>query len=158
MFPEENREICPFAGFAHRDNSHLAEARKCSSCARRTLSEMEQRSFVRGECGMKLEPMTVSPVTHYRRQSRVATMTSQWVSNLLQVLAYMVGPVVLGAMLFYGISRSRIRRDATASKAQDDAIRKLYSEAEAERSAKERAAEKSSKPIDVIERRSGLTG
>ncbi|MGO4685615.1 hypothetical protein [Hyphomicrobium sp. 2TAF46] len=85
-------------------------------------------------------------------------ISSQWVSNLLQVLAYMVGPVVLGAMLFYGISRSRNRRDATAGKAQDDAVRKLYSEAEAERSAKEQAAEKSSNPIDIIERKSGMTG
>ncbi len=84
-------------------------------------------------------------------------ISSQWVSNLLQVLAYMVGPVVLGAMLFYGISRSRNRRDA-ACKAQDDAVRKLYSEAEAERSAKEQRAEKSSNPIDIIERKSGLTG
>ena len=27
----------------------------------------------------------------------------QWGSNLLQVLAYIVGPIILGIMIFYGI-------------------------------------------------------
>ncbi len=84
-------------------------------------------------------------------------MITQWGSNLLAVLAYIVGPIVLGVMIVYGISRTWKRRGPVAD-AQDDAVRNLYAEADEEREAKEKAAAKSSNPIDIIERKSGTTG
>lgn len=84
-------------------------------------------------------------------------VTSQGVSNLFQVLAYIVAPIILGIMIFYGVQRTRKRQDAV-SKAQDEAVKNLYSDDEADRSAMERAAEGSSSPIDVVKRKSGTTG
>jgi flagellar biosynthesis/type III secretory pathway M-ring protein FliF/YscJ len=81
----------------------------------------------------------------------------QGVGNLFQILAYIVGPIVLGVMIFYGIRQTR-RRQAAARKPQDDAVQNVYSADEADRSAKERAAEGSSNPIDVAQRKSGTTG
>ncbi|SFV34320.1 hypothetical protein [Hyphomicrobium facile] len=82
---------------------------------------------------------------------------SQGVSNLFQVLAYIVAPIILGIMIFYGVQRTR-KRQAAVSKAQEEAVKNLYADDEADRSAKERAVEGSSNPIDVIERKTGLTG
>ncbi|HET6389220.1 hypothetical protein [Hyphomicrobium sp.] len=87
----------------------------------------------------------------------MSDVITQWGSNLLQVLAYMVGPVVLGVMIIYGISRTWKSRSPVAD-AQDDATRDLYAEADEEREAKEKRKQKSSNPIDVIERKSGTTG
>ncbi|CAA2142010.1 hypothetical protein [Hyphomicrobium sp. ghe19] len=82
---------------------------------------------------------------------------SQGVSNLFQVLAYIVAPIILGIMIFYGVQRTR-KRQAAVSKAQDEAVKNLYSDDEADRAAKERAVEGSSNPIDIVKRQSGTTG
>jgi hypothetical protein len=66
----------------------------------------------------------------------------QSIGNIFQVLAYIVGPVVLGLLIIYGITRSRTRKSPAAQRNQDDAVRKVYSDAEAERRDKERAAQK----------------
>jgi hypothetical protein len=76
-------------------------------------------------------------------------------SNAMQVLAYIVGPVLLGVVIYYGIRRSgKSRRDAV----RDGATKKVYAENEIDREAQATAAQRSSKLIDRIERKTGTTG
>src|SRR5690349_14726987 len=107
-----------------------------------------------------LELIAEAMVTRDCPLSKVRAMTdvpSQGVSNLFQILAYIVAPIILGIMIFYGAQRTRRRQDAV-SKAQEEAVKNLYSDDEADRSAKERAVENSSNPIDVVKRKSGTSG
>ena len=66
----------------------------------------------------------------------------QSIGNIFQVLAYIVGPAVLGLLIIYGITRSRTRKSPAAQRNQDDAEQKNKTEAEAERRDKERAVQK----------------
>jgi hypothetical protein len=76
-------------------------------------------------------------------------------SDVMQTVAYFGGAILLGAAIAYGIMRSRARKPSST---QASATRALYDEEERDRQAREDAARKSSRPIDVIERKTDTTG
>ena len=79
-------------------------------------------------------------------------------SNLLMVLAVVGGPVLLGFLFYRGQRASRQRgNEPRMQEVTERGTEMVYSSAERERDKKEQAAE-SSKPIDVAERKAGLTG
>jgi glucose-6-phosphate-specific signal transduction histidine kinase len=80
------------------------------------------------------------------------------ISNVFQILGYVIVPVLLGVGLYYGMRRTRDRKNPAAQELQDRATRRLYEAEEKERQDKARAAERSSNPIDVIERKTDTTG
>jgi hypothetical protein len=79
-------------------------------------------------------------------------------SDFLQVVAYIGGPIVLGALLYYGIRRSSLQKNQAVQDVQNRETERLYQREERERQAKAKAAERSSNPIDVIERKTDTTG
>ncbi|WP_414463791.1 hypothetical protein [Hyphomicrobium sp. DY-1] len=80
-------------------------------------------------------------------------------SNLIFVAAVVGGPVVLALLYLYGMKTTREKdriphsRDIT-----DRATKELYNESEAEREHQEKAAARSDKIVDVIERKTGTSG
>ncbi|CCB66822.1 MULTISPECIES: hypothetical protein [unclassified Hyphomicrobium] len=80
-------------------------------------------------------------------------------SNLMFVAAVIGGPIVLALLYLYGMKTTREKdriphsRDIT-----DRATKELYKESEAEREHQEKAAARSDKIVDVIERKTGTTG
>lgn len=76
-------------------------------------------------------------------------------SDVMQTVAYFGGAIVLGAAIAYGIFRSRIRKPSST---QETATRALYDEEESDRQRREAAASKSSRPMDVIKRKTDTTG
>lgn len=80
------------------------------------------------------------------------------IRNVFQILGYVIVPVFLGVGLYYGIRRTRDRKNPTVQETQDRATRRLYEAEEKERQDKAHAAERSSNPIDVIERKTDTTG
>lgn len=76
-------------------------------------------------------------------------------SDVMQTVAYFGGAILLGAAIAYGIMRSRARKPSST---QASATRALYDEEERDRQGREDAARKSSRPIDVIERKTDTTG
>jgi hypothetical protein len=82
-------------------------------------------------------------------------MSSQFFSDWMMVLGYVVAPFVFGASLFYGVLRTRRTKP---SEVTDRATKAVYDADERERRQKAQAAEKSSRPIDVIKRKTDTTG
>lgn len=82
-------------------------------------------------------------------------MSSQVFSDWMMVLGYVVAPLVFGAFLFYGVLRATRTKP---SEATDRATKAVYDADERERRQKAQAAEKSSRPIDVIKRKTDTTG
>lgn len=84
---------------------------------------------------------------------------SKLISDLLQVVAYVGGPLLLGLVFIYGIRATRRRDNSPAMReVTDRATKDIYDQNDIERERREKAAEKSGKVIDVIERKSGTTG
>lgn len=84
---------------------------------------------------------------------------SNLISDLLQIVAYVGGPLLLGLVFIYGIRATRRRdRSPAMREATDRATKDIYDQSDSERERREKAAEKSDKVIDVIERKSGTTG
>ena len=74
-------------------------------------------------------------------------MSSQVFSDWMMVLGYVVAPLVFGAFLFYGVLRTRRTKP---SEVTDRATKAVYDADERERRQKAQAAEKSSRPIDLL--------
>jgi hypothetical protein len=79
-------------------------------------------------------------------------------SDFLQLVGYVAGPIALGALLFYGIRKSNLGKNRAAQDIQDRSTKRLYEREEDQRQAQAKAAEHSSNPIDVIERKTDTTG
>jgi hypothetical protein len=82
----------------------------------------------------------------------------QTIGNFFQVLAYIVGPILLGLLIYYGIRHTWDRKPASVQEAQDAATARMYAQSNEELARKTEAAKKSSNPIDVIERKTDTTG
>jgi hypothetical protein len=82
----------------------------------------------------------------------------QTIGNFFQVLAYIVGPILLGLFIYYGIRHTWGRTPASVQGAQDAGTERTYAESNEELARKTEAAKKSSNPIDVIERKTDTTG
>jgi hypothetical protein len=85
-------------------------------------------------------------------------MMDQTIGNFFQVLGYVVGPIVLGIFLYYGIRQTWRRKPAAVKDVQDEAAKRLYDEDNEELARKTEAAKHSSNPIDVIERKTDTIG
>lgn len=90
-----------------------------------------------------------------QRGDEQMTETIQHVGNTFQVLGYIVGPILLGLALFYGMYQTRKPKGPAAQRAQDDATRDLYANEDAERREEEIKVENSSKTIDVLNQKTG---
>jgi len=82
----------------------------------------------------------------------------QSVGNFFQVLGYIVGPILLGLFIYYGIRRTWQRKPAAIQGVRDARTEQLYDEGDRELKRKTETAKKSSNPIDVIERKTDTIG
>jgi hypothetical protein len=82
----------------------------------------------------------------------------QAIGNFFQVLGYIVGPILLGVFIYYGIRHTWQRKPPGVTEVQDAGTERLYAESNRELARKTEAAKKSSNPIDVIERKTDTTG
>jgi|SwirhisoilCB1_FD_contig_91_746386_length_609_multi_2_in_0_out_0_1 hypothetical protein len=82
----------------------------------------------------------------------------QTISNIFQVLGYVVAPILLAIALYYGTQRNWGRKDTAAREVQEKGTQRLYAQDEEELKRKAEAAKNSSNPIDVIERKTDTTG
>jgi hypothetical protein len=87
--------------------------------------------------------------------SETKHMSSQFFSDWVMVLGYVVAPLGFGAFLSYGVLRTRRTKP---SEVTDRATKAVYDADERERRQKAQAAEKSSRSIDVIKRKTDTTG
>ncbi|WP_045835460.1 hypothetical protein [Hyphomicrobium sp. 99] len=78
----------------------------------------------------------------------------EYLSEFLLVLSVIGAPIVLGALLFYGMTLSERRRSERA----DRETKRVYAEEERSRRSKEREAERSPRALDILKRRTGMTG
>jgi hypothetical protein len=82
----------------------------------------------------------------------------EYIDDILLVLSVIGAPIVLGMLLFYGMTiTERRHHDADAKKQTDDATRDLYAAAERERRAKEKSVGRSDRPLDLIKHRTGTS-
>jgi hypothetical protein len=82
----------------------------------------------------------------------------QAVGNFFQVLGYIVGPILLGLFIYYGIRHTWHRKPAAVQQVQDRGTEQLYTESDRELARKTEAAKNSSNPLDVIERKTDTIG
>lgn len=80
-------------------------------------------------------------------------------SSLLFVVAVVGGPIVLAMLYVYGMKATHDKdRSPFSREGTDRATKELYRQSEAEREHQEKAAARSDKIVDVIERKTGTTG
>ena len=82
----------------------------------------------------------------------------QSLGNVFQVLGYIIGPIVLGLAMYYGIRKSWGRKAPAIREAQEEGTLRVYDQDEEELRRKTEAAKNSSNPIDIIERKTDTTG
>jgi hypothetical protein len=81
-----------------------------------------------------------------------------YLDDFLLVLSVIGAPIILGTLLFYGMTISERRnRDAREEEALKRATRGVYAAEERARRIRERAVETSRLPLDVI-KRTGTSG
>jgi hypothetical protein len=84
---------------------------------------------------------------------------SALISNILFVTAVIGGPILLGLLYINGMRATREKdRTPHARDVTDRATKDLYAQSDAEREQQEKSAERSSRIVDVIERKTGTTG
>jgi Flp pilus assembly protein TadB len=84
---------------------------------------------------------------------------SGYFSDFLLVLSVIGAPVILGTLLFYGMTTSERRhRTAEDERLVEKATKEIYAAEERSRRARERAAETSRRPLDVVKRKTGTSG
>ncbi len=82
-----------------------------------------------------------------------------YLDDFLLVLSVIGAPIILGTLLFYGMTISeRRKRDAYDEQVLDRATKAVYAAEERARRVKERAVENSRRPLDVIKRKTGTSG
>jgi hypothetical protein len=77
---------------------------------------------------------------------------------VFQVLGFIVGPIVLGLFIYFGVRHTWMRKPAAVQQLQNRGTEQVYADAERERERKAKAAQRSSDPIDVVERKTDTTG
>jgi hypothetical protein len=82
----------------------------------------------------------------------------QSIGNVFQVLGYIIGPILLGLAMYYGIQKSWGRKAPAIRDVQEKGTQRVYAEGDEELKHKTEAAKNSSNPIDVIERKTDTTG
>lgn len=108
-------------------------------------------AVVYGLIGLALLVVLVFALSNASRAAESSTP----VSDVMQTVAYFGGAVLLGIAIVYGMMHSRSRGPSSN---QNAATKRVYEEEEKDRKQKELAAEKSSNPIDVVERKTDTTG
>jgi hypothetical protein len=84
---------------------------------------------------------------------------SGYLDDFLLVLSVIGAPIILGTLLFYGMTISeRRKRDARDEQLLNRETKRVYAEEERERRVRERAVENSKRPLDVIKRKTGTSG
>jgi hypothetical protein len=84
---------------------------------------------------------------------------SEYLSDFLLLLSVIGAPIILGVLLFYGMTASERRRhNAENDWRAADATRKVYGAEEQKRRAQEKAVETSRRPLDSIKRKTGTSG
>ncbi len=82
-----------------------------------------------------------------------------YLDDFLLVLSVIGAPIILGTLLFYGMTISeRRKRDAYDEQVLDRATKAVYAAEERARRVKERAVDNSRRPLDVIKRKTGTSG
>jgi len=82
----------------------------------------------------------------------------EYLSEFLLVLSVIGAPIILGALLFYGMTLSERRRSKRTENLADQATKRVYTEEERLRREKEREAARSPRTLDALKRRTGMTG
>lgn len=82
----------------------------------------------------------------------------EYLSEFLLVLSVIGAPIILGALLFYGMTLSERRHSKRTEKSANRATKRVYAEEERLRSEKEREAASSPRALDSLKRRTGMTG
>lgn len=84
---------------------------------------------------------------------------SGYLDDFLLVLSVIGAPIILGTLLFYGMTISeRSKRDARDEQLLNSETKRVYAEEERERRIRERTVENSRRPLDVIKRKTGTSG
>jgi hypothetical protein len=82
-----------------------------------------------------------------------------YLRDFLLLLSVIGAPIILGLLLFYGMTISERRRhNAENGRLAADATRSVYAAEERKRRAREKAVEASRRPLDVIKRKTGTSG
>ncbi|MBN9246650.1 MAG: hypothetical protein J0I81_04235 [Hyphomicrobium sp.] len=82
----------------------------------------------------------------------------EYVSEFLLVLSVIGAPIILGALLFYGMTLSERRHSKHTENSADRATKRVYAQEERLRRDKEQEAARSSRALDSLKRRTGMTG
>jgi len=82
----------------------------------------------------------------------------EYVSEFLLVLSVIGAPIILGVLLFYGMTLSEHMHSNRTKNSADRTTKRVYAEEEHLRREKEQGAASSPRALDSLKRRTGMTG
>lgn len=83
---------------------------------------------------------------------------NEYLSDILLILSVIAAPIILGVLLYYGMTISERRHHDDAGKKRAESGPAMARPAPRERRLKENPNERSARPIEVTKQRTGTSG